>query len=116
MKKFLFAVSVAIGLSSPTFAQGADGGLLFKQRCQACHTPTPGPMAPSLKGVVGRKAGSTNFNYSTALKTSNLVWTKDNLDKFLLGPAKFVPGTKMVIAVTDPAVRSALIAFLAKQK
>ena len=38
------------------------------------------------------------------------------LDKFLTAPGKLVPGTRMVIAVTDAGQRKALVAWLAKQK
>ena len=77
---------------------------------------TPGAravLAPSLIGVVGRKAGSTPFNYSPALKASNLTWTRPNLDRFIAGPGQMVPGTRMVISVSDPAQRGAILNFLA---
>jgi len=48
------------------------------------------------------------------LKGSGLTWTKANLETFLGGPARMVPGTKMVIAVPDVAQRKALIEYLAK--
>ncbi len=101
----------------PVLAQAApDGGALFRQRCQACHTVTPGQpasIAPNLSGVVGRKAASTAFNYSAALKASKLVWSKAALSTFLSGPQQLVPGTRMVIQVTDPSERAAIIEFLA---
>jgi cytochrome c len=93
-----------------------DGETLFRQRCQACHTATAGQPArvgPNLSGVVGRKAAATKpFAYSAALKASGLTWTKASLDTFLSAPAKMVPGTRMVVAVTDPAQRAALIKYL----
>ena len=90
-------------------------------RCKACHVMTPGgapgPIAPNLRGVVGRKAGTTAYKlYSPALKASNLTWNAATLDKFLTAPTKLVPGTKMVMAVSDAGQRKALIAWLAKQK
>ena len=112
----------AIGLlaaasSLPAAPPGPDGATLFRQRCASCHTVTPGGkavLAPNLSGLVGRKAASSTFNYSAALKASNLVWTKPNLDKFLSGPTKMVPGTRMVIGVTDPVQRAAILTYLAK--
>lgn len=100
---------------------GDAGETLFNQRCKVCHVTTPGgapgPLAPNLRGVVGRKSASTAFKmYSPALKGSGLTWTAANLDKFLTAPAKLVPGTRMVIAVSDPAQREALITWLATQK
>ena len=66
----------------------------------------PSPLGPNLAGVVGRKAGTTAFNYTAAMKASGLIWTKANLEKYHGGPRQMVPGTKMVIAVPDAAQRN----------
>jgi len=110
-----FALS-ALALLPAAAPQSTVGANLFRQRCQSCHSVTAGarsPLAPNLKGVVGRKAASAPFNYSPALKASNITWTKANLDKFLAAPGKMVPGTRMVIAVTDAQQRAELIKYLA---
>lgn len=104
-------------LSAPAMAQ--DGGALFKQRCMMCHSVTPGAkpgMGPNLAGVGGRAAASTDFKYSPALKASKLKWDTATLDKFLSGPGKLVPGTRMVISVPDAKQRAALVAYLATLK
>jgi cytochrome c len=84
--------------------------------CVACHSRDAGGpqrMGPNLHDVVGRKAGSNpGFNYSPALKASNITWDAAQLDAYLAAPAKHVPGTRMVIAVPDPARRQALIEYL----
>lgn len=113
----LCAVSVALPASAQSAAPGGD--TVFHQRCQACHTAAagqPGRIGPNLAGVVGRKAASTTFNYSPALKASGLTWTRANLDRFLQGPARMVPGTRMAVALTDTAQRTALINYLATLK
>lgn len=102
-------------------AQAPSGEQLFKQRCQSCHSLAPdgksGPMAPNLRGAAGAKAASRSFNsYSPALKASGIVWTKANMDLFLTRPTQLVPGTRMVIGVSDPAQRAAIVAFLQAQK
>ena len=72
---------------------------------------------PPLAGVVGRRAGAApGFAYSTALKTSRLVWTRANLDRFLADPQKAIPGSAMPVHVADPATRAAIIDYLAKAK
>ncbi len=94
-----------------------DGATLFRQRCASCHSVTPGkntPLAPNLAGVVGRKAGAATFNYSAALKASNIVWNRANLDRYLAGPTRMVPGTRMVIAVPNPQQRAAILDYLAR--
>lgn len=118
----LFAVAAlaAAGSTQLLAAPAApDGATLFRQRCQACHTDVAGQPArvgPNLSGVVGRKAATTTFAYSPALKASGLVWNKANLDRYLAAPAKTVPGTKMVIAVSNKAERDAIVAHLAKKR
>jgi cytochrome c len=99
--------------------QATSGEALFKARCMACHVigaGQQGAIAPNLRGVVGRKAASTSFNYSPALKASGLTWTKAGLDSFLAAPMKKVPGTRMVIAVGDAEQRADVIAYLATLK
>ncbi|QUD90650.1 cytochrome c family protein [Phenylobacterium montanum] len=80
-----------------------------------CHVNTAGATptaAPNLFGVVGRKAASTSFNYSDALKASGLTWTPANIDSFITAPNKKVPGTRMVISVPAAPDRADLIAYL----
>lgn len=96
-----------------------DGAAIYKQRCQICHgaaNAKPSPLGPSLSGVVGRAAASTPFAYSAALKASKIVWTRPNLEKFLAGPPKMVPGTRMAVVLPDAAQRAAVVSFLAKSK
>lgn len=54
---------------------------------------------PTLKGVVGRRAGSVpDFKYSQAMKdagAAGLVWDDAALAAFLSSPKRKVPGTSM---------------------
>jgi cytochrome c len=101
-------------------AASADGETVFRQRCQACHTAVagqPNRVGPNLAGVVGRKAASAPaFNYSAALKASGFTRTRANLDRFLVAPARMVPGTRMAVALTDNTQRAALLTYLTAQK
>jgi cytochrome c len=116
------ALAPLVVLAMPVASQTAPapaGQALFKSRCQICHSPVangPSAVGPVLAGVVGRKAGATKFNYSPALKTSKLVWSKDLIDKYLAGPTKLVPGTKMVISVSDANQRKQITDYLATLK
>ena len=71
-------------------------------------------LGPSLAGVVGRKSGSeTGYNYSQAMKQSNLVWDPATLDAYLADPQKEVPGNKMPFpGLKTPNDRNDVIAFL----
>ncbi len=118
MKTIAFA---ALALLAPVaaHAQDATAGKAVFTQCTACHAYKPGAVgvaAPNLYGVVGRKAASTNFSYSSALKASKLTWDAATLNTFLKAPGKLVPGTRMVIAVTNDTQRANLIAYLATLK
>lgn len=118
------AISLAMALAalapSAASAQAAGGEQIFRQKCQMCHVAAAGKPAgigPNLAGVVGRKSGgAASYAYSPALKNAKLVWTKANLDRFLSGPAKMVPGTRMSVVISDPAQRAALIQYLSKAR
>jgi cytochrome c len=70
-------------------------------------------VGPSLAGIWGRKAGSLQgYAYSAPLKASGIVWDRASLDTWLQGPMKMVPGTRMVIGMTDPTGRKAVIDYL----
>src|SRR5262245_42964712 len=66
------------------------------QICTACHTLDQNDLGPRHRGVVGRHAGSVpGYDYSPALKSSNLTWNAATLDRWLTNPSALVPGTKM---------------------
>jgi cytochrome c2 len=97
------------------------GKEVFASRCGLCHSAGPDEgeagQGPPLGGVVGRPAASApGFEYSDALKKAHPLWTPANLDTWLAGPSKMVPGTTMPIAVADPKVRADIIAYLATVK
>ncbi|HEX7877505.1 MAG TPA: c-type cytochrome [Sphingobium sp.] len=115
------AVAALLSLSgAPVAAQPAPNGeQLFRQRCAMCHVNAagkPATLGPNLSGVVGRKAGSTAYAYSAALKASKITWTSANLDRYLSGPARMVPGTRMAVVLSDPAQRGALIKYLSSAR
>jgi cytochrome c len=113
-----FAASALIP-AGDAMAQAAPSDRLFKQKCAMCHSNVAGktnPMGPNLFGVFGRRAGSTGFAYSPAMKKSGLVWNAQNLDKLLKAPSQTVPGTRMVMAVPDPAQRAEIIRYLQRLK
>ena len=97
----------------------ANGEALFRQKCQLCHSVVaekPAGVGPNLRGVVGRKAATGTFKYSAAMQQSKITWTPADLDRYLTAPTKVVPGTRMVIAVTDAAQRTAIIKYLSQTK
>ena len=93
-------------------AEQAAGRQVFNNHCSACHVKAGRrSFGPSLYGVVGRPAASaTEFPYSEALKKSGLVWTEDNLRKWLGDTTAMVPNTLMPhVSISDPAEQVYLI-------
>ncbi|HLK67902.1 MAG TPA: c-type cytochrome [Bryobacteraceae bacterium] len=111
----LAAITVASSLS-PMNAQGkADGKALFDKRCGGCHALDRDKEGPRLGKVYGRMAGSIDsFQYSDALKKSNVKWTDQTLDQWLTDTEKLVPNNDMTFHVESADERSAIIAFLKK--
>lgn len=97
-------------------AGDADAGAkLYERKCTGCHSLDNNSVGPKHRGVVGRRAGTVpGYAYSGALVKSKLIWTEANLDVWLKGPPKLVPGTRMGLALSDATERRNVIAFLAK--
>ena len=90
-----------------------SGAALYQARCGGCHSIATNRTGPAHKGVFGRAAGKApGYNYSPALRKSTIVWNDATLDKWLQGPQKLVPGTRMFLTVPNPADRAAIIAYL----
>jgi cytochrome c len=101
----------------PVMAQDAAAGEKDFLVCRACHQIGPNAknaIGPVLNGVVGRKAGSyAGYSYSEANESSGLVWTPEELDKYLTSPQATVPHTKMIFpGLKDAQKRKDVIAFL----
>jgi cytochrome c len=86
---------------------------LFEKRCGGCHSLDRDKEGPQLHGVYGRKAGSVaSFQYSDALKKSNIVWTEETLERWLTDTDKLVPDNDMTFHVEKPEERRTIIAYL----
>lgn len=96
-------------------AEVAAGKLVYR-KCQACHSLEPGKngLGPSLADIMDKKAASVpSYNYSPAMKGSNVTWNATTLDAYLSDPQKSIPGNKMPFpGLKTENERSALIAFL----
>jgi cytochrome c oxidase assembly protein subunit 11 len=91
------------------------GKRLFAERCAVCHALRRNKIGPLLGRVVGRKAGTVaGYPYSRALEAAGLTWSAANLDKWLAGPRKFVPGTLMPVKILEAPTRRDIIAYLAE--
>jgi cytochrome c len=95
----------------------AIGEALFEQRCGRCHAKARGEtsLAPTLHGVVGRKAGSVEgFPYTPRISMLDLVWTEQSLWTWLQSTSFDTPLIAMRhVGVKTPAEADALVAYLA---
>lgn len=112
----LAAITAASAVQAAGPAGDAARGKTVFARCAACHDLNTGAirLGPSLKGVVGRKAGTfANFSYSAGMKGKGVTWGPDTLDQFLTAPSKYVPGTRMAFpGLSNPQDRADIIAYL----
>ncbi|KAM3143980.1 hypothetical protein pb186bvf_004031 [Paramecium bursaria] len=110
-KKVVKEPDVVIPNGDPAAGRG-----IFDAQCSACHAlegDDKTASAPSLGGVIGRKAGSTQFPYSKAMKSMPFEWSDKHLFVFLKNPGKYVVGTKMAFAgLENEKDRADLIAYL----
>ena len=93
-----------------------SGEKIFK-KCAACHSIAKGgknKIGPALYNVVGRKVGGvSDYKYSKALAGYEKSWTFEELNGFLLKPAKWIKGTKMAYAgLRKEKDRASIIKYL----
>jgi len=108
-------VAASFMATSAGHAQTVSAPIAFAV-CAGCHSVQPGKtvFGPSLAGLAGRKAGSVpGYAYSAALKASGLTWNAATLDRWLKGPQRLVPGTRMPFpGMQDAKARKAVISYL----
>ena len=98
-------------------ANVGDGEALTKKICVACHNfkqGGPNMVGPALYGVVGRQqASAPGYTYSAALKSHQGKWTYAELNKWLLKPSAYAPGTKMAYAgISNDQIRADVVDYL----
>jgi cytochrome c len=84
------------GMRSQAAAADLERGALLFQTCTACHSVLGDGVGPDLRGIYGKKAAArAGFNYSAALKSSDIVWDEASLRAFVKDPQALVKGTAM---------------------
>jgi cytochrome c len=111
------AVAISAALTGTVWAGGLTGdtnhGEVLYEACQDCHSLDKNDVGPRHRGVFGRKAASLpDYDYSDALKSANIVWNEETLDKWLTDPQAVAPGAKMFFHLDNPQDRADVIAYL----
>jgi cytochrome c len=113
------ATMLVVPIALPAAAQDAAAGEKDFLVCRACHQIGPNAknaVGPVLNGIIGRTAGTyPDYIYTPANKDSGIVWTPEELDKYLTSPQTVVPHTKMIFpGLKDEQKRKDVVAFLAQ--
>ena len=121
LRKSFAVLALLAGSTIAANAADAKAGEDVFKRCAVCHSSDKGGgdgLGPNLFGIVGRKAATRpGFAYSAPLQKSGIVWTKTNLTKWVAGPARLVPGTKMAFAgISSKKQQGDLVEYLEKLK
>ena len=124
MKKGTFlalGMAVAVAMTGGSALASDDKEKVFK-KCKACHTTVKGKhkIGPSLAGVIGKKAGSTDFKKYKALKGADFKWTEDLIKEWITDQKKFLKAkgidkkTSMNVKIKKEKDREAIVEFLEK--
>lgn len=111
------AAVVAAVPAGPVVGDAARGAATVG-KCKACHTFDKGGknmIGPNMWGIFGAKIMHVDgFVYSAAFQDKKgLVWSEENLSKFLESPKGFTPGTKMAFpGLKNPQERADVVAYL----
>jgi cytochrome c len=112
---------LCVGIASANAAgDPAAGEQVFKKVCTTCHSNEPGvnKTGPSLFGVYGRKAGTSDFPRYKGLVGADFTWDEALLNEYLQDPKAFVvthtqnKTTAMTYSVKDAQQRADVIAYL----
>ncbi|PJE32103.1 cytochrome c [Pseudooceanicola antarcticus] len=102
MTRFFTLAAACLALAGPALAEGdpAVGEKEFR-KCKACHAIASadevfvrgGPTGPNLYGVIGRTAGTTDFNYGASIVAAGeagLVFDVDNIQDYMTDARGFL--------------------------
>ena len=117
-----FALGIMLFSVQPSTARQAKyekgdakrGQEVFEKRCTGCHSLDNDKEGPKLRGVFGTRAGtlSSTFEYSDALKASNVTWDAASLNQWMADPEKIIPKSNMFFRVPRAPERADVVAYL----
>lgn len=102
MRTYALAMAMIALSFSAVGADGTEGdaakGEKVFAKCKACHeiATEKNKVGPTLRGIIGRKAGSVpGFKYSAAMIDSGVTWDATIIAEYVAKPKEFIPGNKM---------------------
>lgn len=111
-----FTVSPAAAETTFEKVKVEAGEKLYNSECRKCHAPDAegASYGPPLENIVGRGAGTIpDYDYSTSLEASGIVWTPAALRAWMEDNDGFMPGTKMRrVGIEDRTVQDFILAYL----
>ena len=113
----VLAAAISAALAGTAWAGGLTGdashGETLYEACRDSHSLDKNDVGPRHRGVFGCKAASLpDYDYSDALKSANIVWNEETLDKWLTDPQAVAPAAKMFFYLDNPQDRADVIAYL----
>jgi cytochrome c len=100
-------------------------------KCKSCHVLTAKntkKTGPTLYGVFGRKAGSTDFKYGKSIVAAGeagLIWDEAKIFAYVMDPKVFLGAqlgiskskvkNKMTVKLKDPQQRADVIAYIRQE-
>jgi cytochrome c len=120
-EKYAAAVALSVAISAAltgtewagSLIDDANYGEALYEANQHGDSLDKNDVGPRHRGVFGRKAASLpDYDYSDALKSANIVWNEETLDKWLTDPQAVAPGAKMFFHLDNPQDRADVIAYL----
>ena len=107
------AVDISVLLALGSVEKGKK---IFK-KCAACHSINAGggnKIGPKLWNVMFRPVGAiTDYKYSKALSSYGKEWTWQEMNGFLIKPAKWIKGNKMGFAgLKNEEDRASILLYL----
>ena len=111
------AQAESIDISSLLALGDIDHGKKVFKKCAACHSINQdgkNKIGPKLWNVMFRPSGSVNdYKYSKALSAYKKDWNWNEMNGFLLKPAKWIKGNKMGFAgLKNEKDRASVILYL----
>jgi len=116
MRKLLISIVALSATATAARSQDVAAGQTAFALCGVCHAVGEGAqnkLGPILNGLDGRPSGTAaGYDYSPALKSAGIVWSEATFKDFMANPSGKVPGTKMVVTVSDGNAAANLWAYI----